>query len=87
MFTCVPVCAAQHEAKSKKKGKNGQKSKSSKNKGSGSVKVNSDKIGLLLDMIKEADVTSQENLAENETLVELEGEGCEWYGDEGCGEW
>lgn len=70
------VCAAQHEVKSKKKGKTGHnKAKGSKSKGSGGVKVNSDKISLLLDMIKEADVTSQDNLAENETLVELEGEG------------
>lgn len=67
---CVYV--AQHETKSKKKSKSGHKSKVGKSKSQGSV--NTDKIGLLLDMIKGADVTSEENLAENETLVELEGE-------------
>lgn len=36
--------------------------------------INEQKIDLLLDMIKGADVTSDENLAENETLLELEGE-------------
>ena len=70
LMTCV--CVAQQETKSKKKGKKG--SKGSKAKGQGGAKVNIDKIGLLLDMIKEADVTSEENLAENETLVQLEGE-------------
>lgn len=62
------TCAAQQETKSKKKGKKG-----SKGKGQSGAKVNTDKIALLLEMIKEADVTSEENLAENETLVELEG--------------
>lgn len=47
--------------------------KASKSKGQGDAKINTDKISLLLDMIKEADVTSEENLAENETLLELEG--------------
>ena len=60
--------AAQQETKAKKKGKN-QKGKGPKSKG----QVNVEKIELLLDMIKKADVTSEENLAENETLVELEG--------------
>ncbi|XP_064383097.1 signal transducing adapter molecule 1-like isoform X2 [Halichondria panicea] len=36
--------------------------------------VNEQKIDLFLDMIKGADVTSEENRAENETLLELEGE-------------
>ena len=35
--------------------------------------VNEQKIDLFLDMIKGADVTSEENRAENETLLELEG--------------
>ena len=38
------------------------------------VDVNEGQIDLLLDMIKTADVTSEENQAENATLVELEGE-------------
>ncbi len=71
---------AQHEAKEKKK-----KSKSSggqrirgggKAKGKGGGKksaINTEKIDVLLDMIKGADVTSEENVAENETLLELEG--------------
>ena len=64
------------EAKESKKSKSGHKSKGTKNKGKGSDKVviNTEKIDLLLDMIKGADVTSEENLAENETLLELEGE-------------
>ena len=65
--------AAQQEAKTKRKGKS-NKSKGSKAKSQNGAKVNVDKISLLLDMIKGADVTSEENLAENETLVELEGE-------------
>ena len=73
-FTAVTivlvVCAAQE---TKKKSKKGRGSKGSKGKGQNGAKVNMDKIALLLDMIKEADVTSEENLAENETLVELEG--------------
>lgn len=36
--------------------------------------VNEGQIDLLLDMIKTADVTSEENQAENATLLELEGE-------------
>lgn len=36
--------------------------------------VNEGQIDLLLDMIKTADVTSEENEAENATLLELEGE-------------
>ena len=71
MCVLLFVCAAQVETKSKKKGKKG--AKGSKGKGQGAAKVNTDKIALLLDMIKKADVTSEENLAENETLVELEG--------------
>ena len=35
--------------------------------------VNEEQIDLLLDMIKTADVTSEENQAENTTLLELEG--------------
>ena len=38
--------------------------------------MNEEKIDLLLDMIKGADVTSDENKAENDTLVELEGNQC-----------
>lgn len=71
------MCAAQHETKSKKKSK--KSSKTSKSKGQSGARINTDKIALLLDMIKEADVTSQDNLAENETLVELEGEQILWY--------
>ncbi len=66
------ACAAQQETKTKKKSKSKSKgSKGSKGKG---VEINTDKIGLLLDMIKGADVTSEDNMAENETLLELEGE-------------
>ena len=38
------------------------------------MEVNEGQIDLLLDMIKTADVTSEENQAENATLLELEGE-------------
>ena len=37
------------------------------------VVVNEGQIDLLLDMLKTADVTSEENQAENATLMELEG--------------
>ena len=65
------MSSAQQEVKTKKKSKGKSKSSKSKSKG---AEINTDKIGLLLDMIKGADVTSEENLAENETLLELEGE-------------
>lgn len=39
--------------------------------------MNEGQIDLLLDMIKTADVTSEENQAENATLIELEGELCQ----------
>ncbi len=62
--------AAPVEVKESKKGKTSRKSEKKNKK---KVAVNTQKIDLLLDMIKGADVTSEENLAENETLVELEG--------------
>ena len=66
-------CVAQQEAKTKKKGKSKSKGmKASRSKG---AVINTDKIGVLLDMIKGADVTSEENMAENDTLLELEGMG------------
>ena len=37
------------------------------------VGVNEEKLDLLLEMMKGADVTSEENEAENQTLLELEG--------------
>ena len=71
--------AAQHETKDSKKGKSGRnksegKKGGGKGKGCGKVAINVEKIDLLLDMIKGADVTSEDNLAENETILELEGE-------------
>lgn len=70
--------AAQHESKETKKGKGGSttegKKSASKGKGNRKAMVNPEKIELLLDMIKGADVTSEDNLAENETILELEGE-------------
>jgi len=58
------------EVKESKKTKSSRKSTTKKSK---KAAVNTEKIELLLDMVKGADVTSEENLAENETLVELEG--------------
>ena len=66
-YRCV---SAQVEVKESKKTKSSRKSTSKKGK---KAAVNTEKIDLLLDMIKGADVTSEDNLAENETLVELEG--------------
>ncbi len=52
----------------------GQKSQGKKTKKADKVAVvNEQKIDLFLDMIKGADVTSEDNKAENETLLELEG--------------
>ena len=70
LLLCELVSAAQQEVKTKKKSKSKSKGSKSSKKG---AEINTDKIGLLLDMIKGADVTSEENLAENETLLELEG--------------
>lgn len=56
-------------------GSNSEKAKGKKAKGGEPKKavMNEEKIDLLLEMIKGADVTSDENKAENDTLVELEG--------------
>lgn len=54
--------------------------KKSANGGAGKkVVVNEGQIDLLLDMIKTADVTSEENQAENATLLELEGKRDLWW--------
>lgn len=45
--------------------------------------VNEEKLDLLLEMLKEADVTSEENEAESQTLMELEGVWVEEGGREG----
>ena len=73
---CLCFEAAQHEAK-KEKGGHTSEGRWGVVKGKGGVKtpaVNIEKIELLLDMIKGADVTSEDNLAENETILELEGQ-------------
>ena len=58
---------------SKKKTSGGGKGKGSKAKATQKVEVNEQQLDLLLEMIKTADVTSSDNLSENETLLELEG--------------
>ena len=61
----------------KKESKPTAKAKEGGAKSSGAktmMEVNEGQIDLLLDMIKTADVTSEENQAENATLLELEGE-------------
>ena len=58
----------------KKEVKGGGKAKASGGKAEKKkLTVNEEQIDLLLDMIKTADVTSEENQAENSTLLELEG--------------
>ncbi len=58
----------------KKEVKGGGKAKASGGKTQKKkLTVNEEQIDLLLDMIKTADVTSEENQAENTTLLELEG--------------
>lgn len=60
----------------KKEAKVAGKAKESSGKATSANKkltVNEEQIDLLLDMIKTADVTSEENQAENTTLLELEG--------------
>ena len=61
----------------KKEVKGGGKAKASGGKAAKKkLTVNEEQIDLLLDMIKTADVTSEENQAENTTLLELEGKPC-----------
>ncbi len=60
------------ESRKESQSSGGQKSKKTKKADKVAV-VNEQKIDLFLDMIKGADVTSEENRAENETLLELEG--------------
>lgn len=61
----------------KKEAKGGAKAKASAEKAEKKkLTVNEEQIDLLLDMIKTADVTSEENQAENTTLLELEGKAC-----------
>lgn len=63
----------------KKEASGGGKAKTSGGKtGKKKPTVNEEQIDLFLDMIKTADVTSEENQAENATLLELEGKA--WHG-------
>lgn len=63
------------EKEKRSTGGNSEKGKGKKVKAGQPKKaaVNEDKIDLFLEMIKGADVTSDENFAENTTLLELEG--------------
>ena len=65
------TCAAKREKKEKKSKKGGKKHAAAAE--IAKVGVNEEKVDLLLDMMKGADVTSEENEAENQTLLELEG--------------
>ncbi len=70
------ICTANTEnAKGSQSSGSGQKSQGKRAKKAADkvVVINEEKIDLLLDMIKGADVTSEENKAENDTLLELEG--------------
>ena len=76
VFHCMHAhTTAKHEKKEKKSkqqrgggGGGGRKTEPVKK-----LEVNEEKLDLLLDMLKEADVTTEENQAETQTLLELEG--------------
>ena len=63
--------SAKREKKEKKSKKGGKKHAAAAE--IAKVGVNEEKVDLLLEMMKGADVTSEENEAENQTLLELEG--------------
>ena len=66
------TCTAKREKKEKKSKKGGKKQAAAEAQ-IAKVGVNEEKLDLLLEMLKEADVTSEENEAESQTLMELEG--------------
>ena len=67
LFYIARVEKKEVKAAGKVKGSGGGKA------GKKKAAVNEGQIDLFLDMIKTADVTSEENQAENATLLELEG--------------